>query len=218
MIIIENCAMNQTAKDTKLHILLLLTLSLIFIWSLINCFDFFTWLLEALPAVIGVAILMFVYRRFRLTNLAYILIWVHAVILLIGAHYTYSRMPVFNWLRDALELSRNHYDRLGHFAQGFCPAIIAREVLLRKSPLKRGKWLFVVVLCICAAISAWYELFEWAMAIISGSSADNFLARQGDVWDTQKDMALCLLGSFVSLLTLGRLHDKALEKLSVGHN
>ena len=205
--------MGQTTKDRKLHIFLLLSLTLVFIWSFIGCFDTFIWVWEALPVIIGVTILISVYRRFRLTGLAYTLIWLHAIILLIGAHYTYSRMPLFNWIRDTFELSRNHYDRLGHFAQGFVPAIIAREILLRKSPLQRGGWLLSVVICFCLAVSALFELSEWLAAVASGGTATVFLAMQGDVWDTQKDMALCLAGAVVSLLTLAKVHDRALRKI-----
>ena len=197
-----------------MHVWLLLSLCLVFLWSLIDCFDFFTWVLEAMPVIIGVAILAAVYKKFRLTNLAYVLIWIHAIILLVGAHYTYARMPLFNWLKDALELSRNHYDRLGHVAQGFVPAIIAREVLLRKSPLQKGKWLFFIVICICLAISAFYELLEWLTAVTIADHAIAFLATQGDVWDTQKDMALCLIGALAAMLTLSRWHDRALQNLA----
>ena len=205
--------MGQTTRDKRLHIFLLLSLAAVFIWSFVGCFDLFTWFLEALPAVIGAAILISVYRKFRFTGLTYILIWLHAIILLIGAHYTYCRMPLFSWIRDTFELSRNHYDRIGHLAQGFVPAIIAREVLLRKSPLQRGGWLFSIVVCFCLAIAASYELFEWLIAVATGDHAGALLAIQGDIWDTQKDMALCLVGAVISLLTLGKLHDRALRKI-----
>jgi putative membrane protein len=185
----------------------------VFVWSFIGCFDLFTWGLEVMPVVIGVAILMLVYRRFRFTNLVYVLIWLHAIILLVGAHYTYARVPLFNWIRDAFELSRNHYDRLGHFVQGFVPALVAREVLLRQSPLQRGGWLFSTVVCFCLAVSAFYEIFEGIVGVLAQDDAAAFLATQGDVWDTQKDMALCLAGAVIALLTLGRLHDAALKKL-----
>lgn len=205
--------MDKDTKDKKVHIFLLVSLVPVFVWSLVDCYDFFTWVLEALPVIIGAAILIPIYRKFRLTSLAYILIWVHMIILLIGAHYTYARMPLFNWIRDIFELSRNHYDRLGHVAQGFVPAILARELLLRKSTLQKGKWLFFIVVCICLAISAAYELLEWLVAAVAQDEAVSFLATQGDAWDTQKDMALCLGGAVIALLTLGRLHNKALEEL-----
>lgn len=210
--------MNQSAKEIRLHIFLLAALVLIFIWSFIGCFDLLTWALEAFPAVIGLLLLILVYRRFRFTSLVYFLIWLHAIILLIGAHYTYARMPLFNWIRDAFHLTRNHYDRLGHIAQGFVPAMIARELLLRKSPLERGKWLFFIVVCICLAISAFYELLEWSAAVISAEASQAFLGLQGDNWDTQKDMALCLAGAVAALLLLAKSHDKKLEKLKNPEN
>ncbi|MHC4720671.1 MAG: DUF2238 domain-containing protein [Planctomycetota bacterium] len=206
--------MGRTAKDTRLHVFLLVSLALVSIWSYIDYFDFWGWFLEALLVFIGIGILILVYRRFRLTNLVYVLIWLHAIILLIGAHYTYSRVPVFNWIRDTFELSRNHYDRLGHFVQGFVPALIAREVLLRKSPLQRGGWLLAVVISFCLAMSAVYELIEWLIVLVAEDEGVVFLATQGDAWDAQKDMALCLAGAVVSLLTLSKLHDRALKKIS----
>jgi len=202
--------MGASCGEKRLHLVLLVSLAAVLVWSVVKPFDFFTWVLEALIPVVGVLVLLFTYRRFRLTNLAYVLIWIHAIILLIGAHYTYSRMPAFNWLRDTFDLSRNHYDRFGHIAQGFVPAILARELLLRTSPLKRGKWFFFIIICICLAMSAFYELLEWWVAAATGTAADLFLALQGDIWDTQKDMALCLLGAVVALLALGKIHDKAL--------
>jgi putative membrane protein len=205
--------MSEKPPNFKLHIILLTSLIVIFIWSYYNRYDSVTWYLEAAPVVIGLAILIFVYSSFRMTNLVYVLIWTHAVILLIGAHYTYARVPLFNWLRDTFELSRNHYDRLGHFFQGFVPAIIAREVLLRKSPLKQGGWLFSIILAFCLAVSALYELFEWTVVVVTGDNAALFLAAQGDMWDTQKDMALCFIGAVVSLLTLSKFHNKSLGKI-----
>ena len=205
--------MSQTTRDTKLHIILLLSLAAVFIWSFVGCFDLFTWFLEALPVMIGAAVLILVYWKFRFTSFTYTLIWLHAIILLVGAHYTYCRMPLFNWIRDAFELSRNHYDRIGHLAQGFVPAIIVREVLLRKSPLQRGLWLFSIIVCFCLAVGAFFELFEWLIAIAKGDHAGTLLATQGDIWDTQKDMALCLVGAVISLVTLSKLHDRALKKI-----
>ena len=206
--------MGADSRAARGHVFLLVTVAAVFVWSLVGCYDSFTWVLESFPVVVGVIILAAVYRRFRLTGLCYVLIWVHMIILLVGAHYTYARMPVFNWLRDTFELSRNHYDRVGHFAQGFVPAIIAREVLLRKTPLRRGGWLVFLVISVCLAISAAYELFEWIVAVASYGGAVAFLAMQGDVWDTQKDMALCLAGAALSLLLLSKAHDRGLEKIS----
>lgn len=166
-----------------------------------------------LPALLGVIVLLVTYNKFRFTNLAYFLMWMHAIILIVGGHYTYAEMPLFNWFRDTFELNRNYYDRLGHFAQGFFPAIIAREILLRLSPLKTGKWLFFIVVCIGLSISAFYELIEWWVAAATGSAAEAFLGTQGDVWDTQWDMFLALFGAIFSQLTLGGVHDKKLQKL-----
>jgi len=176
--------------------------------------DRLTWYLEVMPVFIGLILLIATYQRFTLTDLAYQLIWLHAVVLLIGGHYTYAEMPFFNWLRDTFVLDRNYYDRVGHVFQGFVPAIIVREILLRLSPLQKGKWLFFIVVCICLAISALYELIEWRVAVASGEAAVAFLATQGDVWDTQWDMFLALAGAIVSLLVVPPWHDRQLEKIA----
>lgn len=205
--------MKVLSTDKIYYIFLLLSLFVIFMWSLINPHDIFTWFLEVLPTLLGVIVLLVTYNKFRFTNLAYFLMWMHAIILIVGGHYTYAEMPLFNWFRDTFELNRNYYDRLGHFAQGFFPAIIAREILLRLSPLKTGKWLFFIVVCIGLSISAFYELIEWWVAAATGSAAEAFLGTQGDVWDTQWDMFLALFGAIFSQLTLGGVHDKKLQKL-----
>ena len=173
-------------------------------------YDRVTWLLEVGPVLMGAPILIASYRRFPLTPLLYRLLLLHALILILGGHYTYERVPLGFWLQDLLDLSRNHYDRLGHVAQGFIPAILAREILLRLSPLQRGKWLFFLVVCVCLAFSAFYELLEWRTAAIMGEEADSFLATQGDIWDSQWDMFLALLGAIASQLLLSRLHDREL--------
>ena len=173
-----------------------------------------TWLLEVGPVLMGAPILIASYRRFPLTPLLYRLLLLHALILILGGHYTYERVPLGFWLQDLLDLSRNHYDRLGHVAQGFIPAILAREILLRLSPLQRGKWLFFLVVCVCLAFSAFYELLEWRTAAIMGEEADSFLATQGDIWDSQWDMFLALLGAIASQLLLSRLHDRELATLA----
>ena len=198
----------------SLHLLLLLCFILIAVWSGLYPRDRLTWYLEVMPAFIALVILLSTYHRFRLTDLAYQLIWLHALVLLTGGHYTYAEMPWFNWLRDTYALDRNYYDRVGHVFQGFVPAIIAREVLLRLSPLQRGKWLFFIVVCICLAISAMYELLEWRVAVISGEAATAFLATQGDIWDTQWDMFLAMCGAIASLLLLSRWHDRQLGYLA----
>jgi len=190
------------------------SLAAVFVWSCINPREVATWWLEVMPVIVGVPLLVVTYRRFPLTPLVYVLIWLHAIILLIGGHYTYAEVPLFNWLRDTLAWSRNHYDRVGHFAQGFVPAIVAREVLLRTSPLRRGRWLFFLTCCVCLAISAFYELVEWWAALLtSPETGTAFLGTQGDVWDTQWDMFLALVGSVTAQLTLGRYHQAQLDRL-----
>ena len=173
-----------------------------------------TWILEVFPIFIAVPVLLATARRFPLTPLAYRLIFVHALILMVGGHYTYAKVPLGFWVQDALHLARNHYDRLGHFAQGFVPAIVAREILLRTSPLRRGAWTVVLVTCVCLAVSACYELVEWAAALLGGSSAESFLGTQGDVWDTQWDMFMALVGAVVAQLLLARLHDRQLARVA----
>jgi putative membrane protein len=175
--------------------------------------DRFTWLLEVAPILIGVPILAGTHRRFPLTPLVYRLLFLHAVILMVGGHYTYAEVPAGFWVKDALGLSRNHYDRLGHFAQGFVPALLAREILLRKTPLRPGGWLFTLVTAICLATSASYELVEWLTATLTGEAATAFLGTQGDVWDTQWDMFLALAGALAAQLALGRPHDRQLLHL-----
>jgi len=175
-------------------------------------YDRVTWVLEVAPILIGAPILIATYRRFPLTPLLYRLLFLHALILMLGGHYTYARVPLGFWVSDLLGWTRNHYDRLGHFAQGFVPAILAREVLLRRSPLGPGGWLFFLVTCVCLAFSATYELAEWWSAVIGGSAAEAFLGTQGDVWDTQWDMFLALVGAVTAQLLLGRVHDRQLAR------
>jgi putative membrane protein len=193
---------------------LLVAVGLVFVWSGWHPKDRLTWILEVFPVLLAAPLLLATRRRFPLTPIVYVLIAVHAVILMIGGRYTYAEVPLFNWIRDAFHLTRNHYDRVGHFAQGFVPAMIAREVLLRCTPLKRGGWLFFLVLCVVMAISATYELVEWAAALATGSRADAFLGTQGDPWDTQKDMALAAVGGIAAQLLLSRVHDRQLSRLS----
>ena len=187
----------------------------VLLWSGWSPKDRMTWVLEVFPVIGAVPLLIATRRRFPLTTLAYSLIAVHAVILMVGGRYTYAEVPLFDWIRDAFHLARNDYDRVGHFAQGFVPAIVAREVLLRKSPLKRGGWLFFLVTCVCLAISAVYELVEWSAAASSGSAADAFLGTQGDPWDTQKDMLLAGIGAIAAQLTLARAHDRQIDALGL---
>jgi len=204
---------NPTKIDPRLWLLLTL---LVLAWSGYQPKDTFTWFLEVLPVLIALPLLLLTGRSFPLTPLVYALLTLHGVILMIGGHYTYAEMPLFNWLRDTFELSRNHYDRLGHVAQGFIPAIVTREILLRRSPLKPGKWLFFLTTMVCLAISAFYEMIEWWVAVGSGDEAVAFLATQGDVWDTQWDMFLALCGALSSQLLLGRRHDRQLAEINQG--
>jgi putative membrane protein len=185
----------------------------VLLWSGIGPFDRPTWLLEVAPGLIGLVVLAVTYRSFPLTRLTYLLIAVHVVILCVGGHYTYAKVPAFDWLAEALGRTRNDYDKVGHFWQGFGPAIVAREVILRTSPLRPGKWLFFLVLCFALAVSAVYELIEWGVALLSEEAADAFLGTQGDVWDTQKDMFTCGIGATLALVGLTRLHDRQLDDL-----
>lgn len=195
----------------KLIFLWLGIFALVFIWSAIRPRDIFTWLLEVLPAIMGLGILAITYKRFQFTKMVYWLMLAHSIILMIGGHYTYADVPLFNWLRDAFDLGRNHYDKVGHFAQGFVPAIIAREILVRTSPLKGGGWLSFVVISVCLALSAFYEFIEWWVAVATGTAAEAFLGTQGYVWDTQSDMFLAFIGAITSLCLLGKAHDRALH-------
>jgi putative membrane protein len=184
----------------------------ILVSSLILSFDKFTWVLEVFPILIGFPILFFTYKRFPLTNLLYVLLIIHFIILSVGGIYTYAKVPLGFWLQDWFHFSRNNYDKIGHFAQGFIPAILVREVILRTSTLKTGKWLAFIVVSICLAISALYELIEWWTAAIQGASADAFLGTQGDPWDAQSDMLFALIGAIIALFTLSKYHDKVLNK------
>lgn len=177
----------------------------------IGPYERLTWWLEVAPVLLVVPILWLTRERFPLTRLLYTLIFVHALILILGGHYTYARVPLGFWVQDWLELSRNHYDRLGHVAQGFVPAMAAREILLRCTPLAGGRMLFFLVACIALAISAFYEFIEWWAALLLGGSAEEFLALQGDAWDTQWDMFMALCGALGAQLLLGRLHDRQLQ-------
>jgi putative membrane protein len=172
--------------------------------------DRLTWLLETFPVMIGAVVLLATWPRFPLTPLLCWLIALHAVILIVGGYYSYSEVPLFNWLRDLFGWSRNHYDRVGHLAQGFVPAIIAREVLIRRSPLQPGRWLFFLVNCVCLAFSAFYELIEWWSAVAFGDGATAFLGTQGDTWDTHWDMFLALLGAIAAQLLIAGAHDRQL--------
>lgn len=171
-----------------------------------------TWAMEVAPVVIVLPVLWWTRQRFPLTRLLYALIFVHACVLMLGGHYTYARVPLGEWMREVFDFQRNHYDRIGHFMQGFVPAIAARELLLRHTGLQRGGWLFTLVTAVALAISAVYELIEWGAAVALGAGADEFLATQGDPWDTQKDMALAWFGALCAQWMLARRHDRALGR------
>jgi putative membrane protein len=202
------------STDLNMTCLWLIVFFSVLIWSAKDPRDDFTWFLEVIPAMVGFVVLAKTRRTFPLTPLAYILILIHCIILMVGGHYTYAQVPLFDWIRDAFNLARNDYDKLGHLAQGFVPAIIAREVLLRKGVVQRPRWLGFIVVSICLAISAFYELVEWWVAVWSGNSAEAFLGTQGYVWDTQSDMAMALFGAVLALTLLADIHDRQLRQLS----
>ena len=183
-------------------------------WSVHKPHDFFTWLLEATPVLIVLPVLALTYGRFRFTNFLYFLIALHCIVLLVGGHYTYARVPLFDYIRDAYGLSRNHYDRVGHIFQGFVPALAGREILLRTSAMKRGLWLSLLLFLGCLGISALYEVVEWVVAALTGTAADSFLGAQGDVWDSQKDMFFAGAGAGMALLLFPRLHDRFLRQVA----
>ncbi|MBM7084754.1 DUF2238 domain-containing protein [Micromonospora humidisoli] len=176
----------------------------------IRPYDRLTWLLETVWVLVGVPVVLLVWRRFPLTTLLCCLLAAHALVLVVGGHWTYARVPLGDWVRDALDLSRNPYDRLGHFVQGFVPAILVREILVRRSPLRGSRWLAPLVVCACLAFSAFFEMIEWWSSVAGGAAADDFLGTQGDVWDTQWDMFLALVGAVTSLALLSRWHDRQL--------
>ena len=188
------------------------TFLLVLVWSGIAPKDFMTWCLEVFPAVIGAFVLWLTRERFPLTPLVYVLVLIHCVILMVGGHYTYAEVPVGDWLRDALEGTRNNYDKLGHFVQGFIPAMIAREIVIRLNVFNSVRWRDFFIVSFCLGFSAFYELIEWWVALMSAEAADSFLGTQGYVWDTQSDMGLALIGAIAALLLLGKVHDKQLRE------
>ncbi len=185
----------------------------VFVWSAVDPKDYLIWALEVSPAVIAFLVLWATYDNFRLTTLAYFLVLLHSVVLMIGGHYTYAEVPLFTSLWEMMGSERNNYDKIGHFAQGFVPAIVAREVLIRLSVINGRKWLNFFVVTFCLAVSAFYELIEWGVALLADEAADSFLGAQGYVWDTQSDMSLALAGAILALIFLGNLHDKQLAAL-----
>ncbi len=200
--------MRPHSEPLRLVVGLSLAVAAVLVWSGIHPRDRITWFLEVLPVLLAWPILALTYRRFRFTPLAYTLIALHMAVLMVGGKYTYAEVPLFTWIRGAFDLGRNYYDRVGHFFQGFVPALLAREILLRASPLRPGGWLFFLVTCVCLAVSAVYEFFEWGVAVATGTAADAFLGTQGDVWDTQWDMFMALIGALLAQLFLSRLQDR----------
>ena len=186
---------------------------IVLIWSGISPKDYPTWVLEVAPAVIGFAVLALSRRSFPLTPLLYALILVHCVVLMVGGHYTYAEVPLFDSIKPLFGFERNNYDKVGHFLQGFVPALIAREILIRKAVMEPVYWRNFLIVCFCLAFSAFYELIEWWVALISGAGAEAFLGTQGYIWDTQSDMAFALLGAILALVLLGRMHDRQLRSL-----
>ena len=197
-------------RNSQYELALLLSAGAVLVWSGVAPHDRFTWLLEVAPVLIGAPVLVALRRRFRLTRLVYTLLWIHAIILMVGGKYTYAEVPFGFWLQDAFGFCRNHYDRIGHFAQGFVPAMLAREVLIRRSPLGGSPGLPFLVVCFCLGFSALYELIEFWTALATGEAAEAFLGTQGDVWDTQWDMQMALIGAVTALVTLPRVHDRQL--------
>ncbi len=182
--------------------------------SAINPLDYFTWMLEIIPAFIGFIILTITFRWFRFSDLTYFFILVHCYILFIGGHYTYAEVPLFNYIQDVLDQSRNNYDKVGHFAQGFIPAMIARELFIRKEIVKKGFWLSLITVCVCLSVSVIYELGEWMVALLTREASDSFLGTQGYVWDTQSDMFWALIGAVCMIVLMSGMQDKYINKMN----
>ena len=204
--------MGMSLGRTEARVLTALTLAALAV-SGVNPYDRLTWWLETLPVVLGLPLLVAARHRYPLTPLVYRLLFAHGLILMLGGHYTYARVPAGFWVQEAFDLARNHYDRLGHLAQGFIPAMLTREILLRQTPLRSGGWLFLLTSSVVLAFSACYEFVEWGVALAMGGEADAFLATQGDVWDTQWDMFLALLGALLAQTLLASRHDRELARL-----
>ncbi|KON70771.1 membrane protein [Peribacillus butanolivorans] len=200
-------------KSTTIHLFLLLVVTAVFIWSVINPAGYLNWALEVSPAIVGLIIVIATYSKLRLTTLSYIIIAILMILMFVGGHYTYSKVPLFNWIKDVLNLNRNDYDRFGHFLKGLF-AIVIREILLRKTPITKGPWLFSFTISIALAIASLYEIIEWLSTKITkgGKVVKNFLGMQGDIWDAQWDMSFALVGSILALLFFSKLHNQLLKK------
>ncbi|MDP1676188.1 MAG: DUF2238 domain-containing protein [Bacteroidota bacterium] len=197
-------------KTNRYRILLLILYTAALVWSAIQPKEYFTWILEVFPSLIAIVVLAATYKRFPLTNLAYTLILVHSCILFVGGHYTYAEVPLFDWIRDTFHQSRNNYDKVGHFAQGFIPAIVVREIFIRKNVIPSRRWMNFLIVAVCLALSAVYEFIEWFVAVSTGDSAEAFLGTQGYVWDTQSDMLYATIGAITAIILLSRFHDRQL--------
>lgn len=207
----------ENNKPNRTHVILLMLFFAALIISVIKPKSYLIWILEAFPIAIGVSILIFTYKKFRFTTFVYILILIQIILILIGAHYTYGEVPIFNWLKKAYGLKRNYYDRFTHFIQGFIYAFIIRELLIRKLKLKKGIIVSILVVCICLSTSAFYELTEWGIALIAGERANAFLGFQGDIWDTQWDMFWALIGSIISVSSFYKVHDRYIDRVEKNH-
>ena len=197
----------------KYYILILLFLAGL-IWSGINPHDYFTWILEVFPGMIGFLVLLFTFKRFKFTYLTYCLVLAHCYILFIGGHYTYAEVPLFDWIKDVLHQTRNNYDKVGHFAQGFVPAMIVRELFIRRLIVKNRAWISFLTICVCMSISVLYEFLEWFVAITTGQSADSFLGTQGYIWDTQSDMLYATIGAICMTLLFSEIQDKMIKNIN----
>ncbi len=203
----------QPHLSLKKYYWLLAIFSISFLWSAISPHDYFTWFLEVFPAIIGLVILSITFKNFRFTYFTYCFILIHCIILFVGGHYTYAEVPLFNTIKEYFHQSRNNYDKLGHFTQGFVPALIVRELFIRRNIVKKGNWLAFLTVCVCVSISAFYEFLEWFVAVRTGESADSFLGTQGYVWDTQADMLYATSGAALVAYVVGKIQDKRIAKL-----
>ena len=205
--------MEQANRVGRFHLSLLGSLLLVLIWSAYKPHDYFTWFLEVLPALLAVAILAFTFKKFRFTNLVYFIVWLHCIVLMVGGKYTYAEVPLFNYFKEVFGIARNNYDKVGHFMQGFSPALIAREIFTRKNVVNGKWWTYFLAVAVPLAFSAFYEFIEWWISIASGSAGDSFLGTQGYIWDTQTDMFMCLVGSIAALLLLNGWQDRQMKNL-----
>lgn len=200
------------APNKKFYFTLIILFFIGLVWSALNPKDYFTWTLEVSPAIAGFIVVLLTFKRFTFTKLVYILILLHCYVLFVGGHYTYAEVPLFNWIKDTFSQSRNNYDKLGHFIQGFVPAMIAREIFIRQDVVKKS-WRAFIVICACITVSAFYELIEWCTSVLTGESADAFLGAQGYVFDTQSDILFAFIGAITALILLSKVQDKQIKQL-----